>query len=465
MRKKILEDINPLDYELSTAVYASPKQQADRLISLGKGVYKDKVSNKLLYNYDEMPTATVVGHKKKKSVNDNLQAAYAKGIPSGTMSADMETMNAVTGGTLNLLSPSQIIGAGIHSDRPQDYFLNLIKGNNGIVTDKFAQEHPYWTIAANGALDAFTGRTLYNINYWNQTRPLTTAIAKGLGKTVVEVPYNILTNNDGYVRDIMHPVETVKAIKDGRYTPLFLTKSRAKNAFIKNRNKLQNIFDDAYEFNKKYELNKIQPIDIEEQNKININNIPSFFKTKNMYYGDVKPKLHLNPLKNKPGQNFYRADGYYGNKGNVYIPSRTSKHILTDANSNHTKRVLAHEINHHIQHIIPKYRGIAIYDPNIGYYKVNEAYDLANKTFAPIKKNSNSPGTAWAGNPNEVQSELAGNSYILNNPNTYINQPKINKDFIKNYMSKRFYISEDEADKMLNDMSRNSFALGGYVHR
>lgn len=162
MRKKILEDINPLDYELSTTVYASPKQQAERLVPLGKGVYRDKVSNKLLYNYDETPGATVVGNRKKKSINDNLQAAYAKGIPSGTMSADAETMNAVTGGALNLLSPSQIIGAGIHSDRPQDYFLNLMRGNNGIVTDKFAQEHPYWSTAANMLFDSAALGTVFN---------------------------------------------------------------------------------------------------------------------------------------------------------------------------------------------------------------------------------------------------------------------------------------------------------------
>lgn len=156
MAKKILEDMNPLDYELSTNIYVSPKQQADRLISLRKGVYKDKISGKLLYNYNEMPTATVVGNKKKKSINDNWQAAYAKGIPSGTMSADIETMNAVTGGVMNLLSPSQVIGAAIHSDKPQEYFVNLIKGNNGIVTNKFAQEHPYLSIGANMLFDGIT---------------------------------------------------------------------------------------------------------------------------------------------------------------------------------------------------------------------------------------------------------------------------------------------------------------------
>ena len=68
MAKKSLQDINPLEYDLSTNVSVSPKQQTDRLIQLGKGVYKDKISGKLLYNYDEMPTAEVVGHKKEKSI-------------------------------------------------------------------------------------------------------------------------------------------------------------------------------------------------------------------------------------------------------------------------------------------------------------------------------------------------------------------------------------------------------------
>ena len=49
MAKKSLQDISPLEYDLSTNVSVSPKQQTDRLIQLGKGVYKDKISGKLLY--------------------------------------------------------------------------------------------------------------------------------------------------------------------------------------------------------------------------------------------------------------------------------------------------------------------------------------------------------------------------------------------------------------------------------
>ena len=433
-----------------------------------------------------MPTAEIVGHKKEKSINNNWQKAYAKGIPSGTMTPDMETMNAVTGGALNLISPSQVVGAAIHSDKPQDYFLNLLKGNSGIVTDNFHKEHPYYSIAANGALDAFTGRSLYNINYWNQTKPLLTSIGKGIGKTIIEVPYNIVTNKNvqtygrkivnpildsDYIRDIKNPIETIKAIKDGRYTP-FMTKQQAKIALRKNQETLQKIFDDAYNFNKSIETNKSQPINIDEQYKVNIDNFDKALESSDYIlnlndspYKNNKPTLHIDPLKDKKGQKFYDATAYYSGN-DIYIPSRirTSKHILTDPNSFKTRRILSHEINHHIQDVIPKYRDIGYFDKNVGYYVVNENNDLVNKIFTPIKKNSLKEITNWSGSPYEVQSDMAGLKYILNNPANYSNQPWYNKLYMKRFISKRFNISSSEADKMLNDMSRHSFAMGGYIN-
>lgn len=482
MAKKSLQDINPLEYDLSTNVSVSPKQKTDRLIQLGKGIYKDKISGKLLYNYDEMPIAEVVGHKKEKSINDNWQKAYTKGIPSGTMASDIETMNAVTGGGMNLISPSQVIGAAIHSDKPQDYFLNLLKGNSGIVTDNFNKNHPYLSIAVNGAFDAFTGRSLYNINHLNKTKPLLTSIGKGIGKTIIEVPYNIVTNKNvqtygkkivnpiiNYGRDVINPIETIKAIKDGRYTP-FMTKQQAKNLLIKNSRRLQSRFNDAYDFNKEIEANKSFPVDVNEQYKSNIDNWDIAWKERENIgnindtpYKNSKPLLHIDPLKTNAGQKFYDAYAYYtGN--DVYIPSRTSKHILTDPNSFKIRHILSHEINHHIQDVIPKYRDIGYFDENVGYYVVNENNDLSNKIFAPIKKNSLKERTNWAGSPYEVQSDMAGLKYILNNPTNYNNQPWYNKLYMKHYISKHFNISPSEADKMLNDMSRHSFAMGGHIH-
>lgn len=190
MAKKSLQDINPLEYDLSTNVSVSPKQQTDRLIQLGKGVYKDKISGKLLYNYDEMPTAEVVGHKKEKSINDNLQKAYAKGIPSGTMASDMETMNAVTGGALNWTMPSQLIGATgrlINDGDFGQFGRNLILGNSGIVTDNFHKEHPYWSLGANVLFDTAT-LGLASVGK--------TGIKKGIDK--ITLKDNIYANNRLY---------------------------------------------------------------------------------------------------------------------------------------------------------------------------------------------------------------------------------------------------------------------------
>lgn len=469
MAKKSLQDINPLQYDLSTNVYVSPNQQ-NRLVSLGKGVYKDKISGKLLYNYNEMPTAEVVGYKKEKSINDNLQKAYAKGVPSGTMASDMETMNAVTGGILNLTSPTQILGATgrlIKNGDIGQFGRNLILGNNGIISDSYAAEHPYLSMAANIAGDGVTlglagaGKTSIknSSNY----------VKQGI-KNIKPFIKDVSVNYKDYLNDINYLPQTIKAIKDGRYTP-FMTRQQAKIALRKNQEILQTIFDDAYDFNKKIEANKSFPIDVNEQYKSNIGNWDKAWESDNIGnlkdspYKNDKPILHIDPIKTNVGQKFYDADAYYSDN-DIYIPSRTrtSKHILIDPNSLRTRHILSHEINHHMQDVIPKYRNIGNFDENVGYYVVNENNDLANKIFAPIKKNSLKEKTNWAGSPYEVQSDMAGLKYVLNNPVNYSNQPWYNKLYMKHYISKYFNISSSEADKMLKGMSRHSLAMGGYIH-
>lgn len=123
------------------------------LTPIGEGVYKNKFG-KIVYD-----TTKVTPPKKDKSINDNWQTAYAKGVPSGTMSADMETMNAVTGGAFNLISPSQWAGAfgrGAYNNEWEKIPYYLLAGNNGIVTDNFAQEHPWYSMGANLLFDTAT---------------------------------------------------------------------------------------------------------------------------------------------------------------------------------------------------------------------------------------------------------------------------------------------------------------------
>ena len=79
-------------------------------------------------------------------------------------SYDRNAFGEVVGAFLRNLSPTQWarriydIGdlASGNMSRTQ-YIDRWINGNNGIVSDKFAQEHPYWSLGINGATDVVTG--------------------------------------------------------------------------------------------------------------------------------------------------------------------------------------------------------------------------------------------------------------------------------------------------------------------
>lgn len=73
-----------------------------------------------------------------------------------------EFINASTGGLWNRLSPTQNIRYIYDTfkngwQNPLDYNSSWW-GNNGIVTDEFAAEHPYWTMGINGGVDLLVGR-------------------------------------------------------------------------------------------------------------------------------------------------------------------------------------------------------------------------------------------------------------------------------------------------------------------
>ena len=76
------------------------------------------------------------------------------------MSADLETLNVLTAGMLNRLSLSQNIRAIYDifdpSTSAQSKIRSIIIGNNGIVPDKFVNEHPFASAIINGAFDAYT---------------------------------------------------------------------------------------------------------------------------------------------------------------------------------------------------------------------------------------------------------------------------------------------------------------------
>lgn len=76
------------------------------------------------------------------------------------MSSDFNTLNAVTGGFLNQISPTQL-GRNIFNIATQDptWSEQFVFGNNGIFTDSFTEKHPIITLFGNAIAD---GGLLFN---------------------------------------------------------------------------------------------------------------------------------------------------------------------------------------------------------------------------------------------------------------------------------------------------------------
>lgn len=76
------------------------------------------------------------------------------------MSSDFNTLNAVTGGFLNQISPTQL-GRNIFNIATQNptWSEQFVFGNNGIFTDSFAEKHPIITLFGNAIAD---GDLLFN---------------------------------------------------------------------------------------------------------------------------------------------------------------------------------------------------------------------------------------------------------------------------------------------------------------
>lgn len=66
------------------------------------------------------------------------------------MSSDIDTFNAVTGGVFNQLSPTQLVRNiyNISTNKP-NWQQQFVFGNNGIVSDNYAQNNPIKSTAIN----------------------------------------------------------------------------------------------------------------------------------------------------------------------------------------------------------------------------------------------------------------------------------------------------------------------------
>ena len=76
----------------------------------------------------------------------------------------IEGLGAMSGGATNLFIPSTALGFGVdllEGNSLDDAYLKFaLARNNGVVTDKFAADHPYWTAGINFVVDAATPTTV-----------------------------------------------------------------------------------------------------------------------------------------------------------------------------------------------------------------------------------------------------------------------------------------------------------------
>jgi len=131
------------------------------------GYVRDKNDHPIAFDEEGNLIDQVTGEKGIMNIPEVTisPSRYTRDLYSSAFdtNAPVEFINAITAGGLNNLSPTQwarraydTVGL-INGDMSQGQYIDSwINGNNGIVTNKFAQEHPYWSTGINMAGDAFT---------------------------------------------------------------------------------------------------------------------------------------------------------------------------------------------------------------------------------------------------------------------------------------------------------------------
>lgn len=109
-------------------------------LELNKPIWKKEYDNGIQY----IPEIVVTGKKRYQMMPED----------------QLSFINTVTGGVLNRLSATQNarvlydLGKTVSGNMSiSDFGKSLIEGNNGVVTDKFAKEHPYISTGINLGLD------------------------------------------------------------------------------------------------------------------------------------------------------------------------------------------------------------------------------------------------------------------------------------------------------------------------
>ena len=132
------------------------------------------------------PSETITDNQEaykvyKNAVGDYYNTEYAPG----------HVADAVTGGIFHRLSPTQNARLLYDVATGGDWRNSMIYGNNGVVSDQFAEEHPYWTTAINFAGDAAAFNAGNISKMFNPTRLIANGRASYTGSTPVIGPNGV----------------------------------------------------------------------------------------------------------------------------------------------------------------------------------------------------------------------------------------------------------------------------------
>ena len=258
------------------------------------------------------------------------------------MSSDFNTLNAVTGGFLNQISPTQL-GRNIFNIATQDptWSEQFVFGNNGIFTDSFAEKHPIITLFGNAIAD---GGLLFNKSVPNKNILVRRSLTSNAFRP------RITSNKKQYIADTRNIFQ--------------------HNAFLETKFYDKPVQKLIKQFQKDRDMKKLQEsmttLNEEQQNQLS-NFIKTYnFQAKNIpFYTDANTLFREHPLLDTD-----EIRGLLSYADNAFIDEGTDYAIMA---KDPTQRI------HEAEHLLQRYRNFN------GSPYMKKQRDLLDKAYIHTK--------------------------------------------------------------------------------
>lgn len=258
------------------------------------------------------------------------------------MSSDFNTLNAVTGGFLNQLSPTQL-GRNIFNIATQNPNWNeeFVFGNNGIFTDAFTEKHPIITLFGNAIAD---GSLLFNKSVPNKNILVRRSLTSNAFRP------RITSNKKQYIADTRNIFQ--------------------HNAFLETKFYDKPVQKLIKQFQKDRDMKKLQE-SMTTLNKEQQNQLSNFIKTYNFqaknipFYTDANTLFREHPLLDTD-----EIRGLLSYVDNAFIDEGTDYAIMA---KDPTQRI------HEAEHLLQRYRNFD------GSPYMKKQRDLLDKAYIHTK--------------------------------------------------------------------------------